>query len=219
MATAGETIRNVADALALDQATVKSYFREIQKAGLIGKGGRGRAAVHFTSADTARILIAVMGAQSIAEAPDVLRLLAEAECVITDDEHAEWESYELEPTLVHVLEAAAAEAGGGKAPPHPMLGSLSGLPVTLRISGTSLTAEIVVDGTVQMPFSHFSADSPPMTEPDDWGELPMRDRLLLRAIMGGMSTTRAIDEVAIRHIASGLVRPEPDRLKASSHQT
>lgn len=219
MATAGETIRNVADALALDQATVKSYFREIQKAGLIGKGGRGRSAIHFSSLDTARILVAIMGAQAIAEAPSMVQLMGETACLVTEDEGAAWENYGFEDALVHVLEEIAAKAAGDQTAPHPLLGSFVGRPMILRLSGTDLTAEIVIDDVVEMRFSHFAANSPPMSDPDDWDALPMCDRLRLRAIMGGMSTTRAIDEVALRRIASGLIRVEPDQPNTRKRRT
>ena len=80
MAIASETIQIIADALGFEASTVRSYFREIQKEGLIAKGGRGRAAEHFSPTDTARIVITLMGAESLAEAPTMVRLLAGSCC-------------------------------------------------------------------------------------------------------------------------------------------
>jgi hypothetical protein len=62
MATPGELVRTIADALGIPVATVVQHDRNLAAAGLRTKGGRGPSAAHVTSQDAANLLIAICGA-------------------------------------------------------------------------------------------------------------------------------------------------------------
>lgn len=58
MATPGDLVTAVAQALALQVGTVRQYDRSLAEAGLRTSGGRGRSAPEVTSGDAARLFIA-----------------------------------------------------------------------------------------------------------------------------------------------------------------
>ena len=62
MATPGELVETVAEALDIEAATVTQYDRVLAEAGLRSKGGRGTSAAKVTARDGANLLIAIMGA-------------------------------------------------------------------------------------------------------------------------------------------------------------
>jgi len=73
----------------------------------------------------------------------------------------------------------------------------------ISVTATHLKAEIAVGG-VLIDFIDLNFDHPPITYPDDWDEIPVKDRLMVRATMEGMSVTRAIDQLAIKRIAAAM---------------
>lgn len=201
MAIASETIQIVADALGFEASTVRSYFREIQKAGLIGKGGRGRAAEHFSAADTARIVITLMGAGSLAEAPSIVRLLGGARHFTPGEPGRPDNEYRFDEVLGELFEWAASVELHGKARSHVDLGVLGDRTlVEVRVMPTDLIAEIYVDETPSMRFRLVH----PVPEPADKAQAAIQRRLIDRADGSRMRTTQSIDQDVIRRIASGL---------------
>lgn len=61
MASPGELVRTVAEVLGVPEPTVVVHDRNLVKAGLRSKGGRGRSAARVTAADAVNLLIAVAG--------------------------------------------------------------------------------------------------------------------------------------------------------------
>jgi hypothetical protein len=62
MATPGELVHTVANALGIPEATIVQIDRNLVDAGLRSKGGRGRSAAQVKSEDAANLLIAIGGA-------------------------------------------------------------------------------------------------------------------------------------------------------------
>ena len=62
MATPGEFVQTIAEALGISEATVVQHDRNLIAAGLRTKGGRGTSAARVTSEDAANLLIAIGGA-------------------------------------------------------------------------------------------------------------------------------------------------------------
>ncbi len=61
MATPGELVKCIAEALGIPAPTVVQYDRLLAENGLRSKGGRGTSAAKVTPADAANLLIAIMG--------------------------------------------------------------------------------------------------------------------------------------------------------------
>jgi hypothetical protein len=61
MATPGELVKCVAEALGIPEPTVVLYDRVLAENGLRSKGGRGTSAAKVTAADAANLLIAIVG--------------------------------------------------------------------------------------------------------------------------------------------------------------
>lgn len=204
MAIASETIQIIADALGFEVPTVRSYFREIQKAGLIAKGGRGRAAEHFSPTDTARIVITLMGAGSLAEAPSMVRLLGDARHFTPGEPGRLDNEYRFDEVLGELFEWAADVELHGRARPHFDLGVLGDSTlVEVRVMPTDLIAEIYTDETLSMSFRLVH----PVPEPPDAAQAAIQRRLIDRVEGSRMRTTQSIDQDVIRRIASGLPRP------------
>lgn len=197
MAIASETIQIIADALGFEAPTVRSYFREIQKAGLIAKGGRGRAAEHFSPADTARIVITLMGAGSLAEAPSIVRLLGAWCCLIPGERGRPDKQYRFDEVLGELFEWAV----GGRVLHHFDLGVLDDKTlVEVRVMSTDLVAEVYIDDQLNMRFRLVH----PVPEPADKAQAAIQRRLIDRVDGSRMRTTQSIDQDVIRRIASGL---------------
>lgn len=201
MAIASETIQIIADALGFEVPTVRSYFREIQKAGLIAKGGRGRAAEHFSPTDTARIVITLMGASSLAEAPSMVRLLGGSCCFIPGERGRPDKRYRFDEVLGELFEWAAGVELHGKALHHFDLGVLDDTTlVEVRIMPTDLMAEAYIDDQLSMRFRVVH----PVQELGDAAQAAIQCRLIDRVDGSRMRTTQSIDHDVIRRIASGL---------------
>lgn len=203
MAIASETIQIIADALGFEASTVRSYFREIQKEGLIAKGGRGRAAEHFSPTDTARIVITLMGAESLAEAPTMVRLLAGSCCFMPGERGRPGKQYRFDEVLGELFEWAAGVELQGTALHHFDLGVLDNkTQVEVRVMATDLMAEVYIDEQLSMRFRLVH----PVPEPDDAEQAAIQRRLVRRVDGSRMRTTQSIDDDVIRRIASGLPR-------------
>lgn len=203
MATAGEMIKVIADAIARPQATVTSYYAVLRKGGLISTTGRGRSAQHLSVLDVARILIVMLSADSLQEGEAVTRLVG---ALRHDRMDEDWNSIcdlRFEDSLADLIAFKAACFHGRPAHDDGFLGDLKSDDVQVRVTATHLTAAIVVSGE-ETPFVDLSAGCPPFAYPDDWEEIPMKDRLILRAIMEGMSVTRAIDHSVISRVAAAM---------------
>jgi hypothetical protein len=64
MATPGELVETVADALRVSEVTVGVYYRNLREAGLVTKSGRGRSAPSLSYLDASRLVIALMVSES-----------------------------------------------------------------------------------------------------------------------------------------------------------
>src|SRR5439155_17694246 len=61
MATPGQLVKCIAEALGIPEPTVVQYDRLLAENGLRSKGGRGTSAAKVTAVDAANLLIAIMG--------------------------------------------------------------------------------------------------------------------------------------------------------------
>lgn len=208
MATSGEMIAIVADALGEPTATVNSYYRMLREAGLVTKGGRGRSAPHMAAEDVAKLLITVMGSEKLDEATAKCQLLSDAQFsggMTEDFENIEgMEAISLLDAVVKLLvQVKQGEAGAPKALPLlPILGDVSRSDVTLEICTSTLEAWIM-SGEESLPFQCV-AEPPAVTDPDDWPSLPMQKQLLAKALQGGMITTRSVDQIVLVRVSRAL---------------
>ncbi|RYG98944.1 MAG: hypothetical protein EON58_05535 [Alphaproteobacteria bacterium] len=81
MATAGELSKIYADALSVSEVHVAVRYRALREAGLVIRAARGRHTPDRTPLEVARLLIAVMGAQAIADVEAVVRWVGQLGCV------------------------------------------------------------------------------------------------------------------------------------------
>lgn len=65
MATPGQLVKCIADALDIPEPSVVQYDRLLAESGLRSKGGRGTSAAKVTAIDAANLLIAIMGSPVI----------------------------------------------------------------------------------------------------------------------------------------------------------
>jgi hypothetical protein len=202
MATAGEMIKVIADAIARPQATVTSYYAVLRKGGFISTTGRGRSAQHLSSLDAARILIVMLSADSLQEGEAVTKLVGELRHAQYDRAMNKLGEIQFEDALASIIEFHADLVHGRAPPAGSVLGNLRNT-TEVRVTATHLKAEIVVGGRESF-FIDESGINPPIAYPDDWAELPVEDRLVLRAIMEGMSVTRTIDHHILNRIAAAM---------------
>ena len=124
-------------------------YRALRESGLVTKGGRGPFAPEMTALDAARLLIAVMGAQAIAETGAITTILGGAECVVCEDDGdggvlAEaFGDLVFEKAVAKVLQACLAFRLGH---PRDYVRMVRG--ITISLSPTALTATIARDGVV-----------------------------------------------------------------------
>ena len=196
-------IKVIADAIVRPQATVTSYYAVLRKGGLISTTGRGRSAQHLSSLDAARILIVMLSADSLQEGEAVTQLMGELWHERFDKQLNLIGEIQLEDALAHIIDFKAALLHGREPPECDLLGDLRSNDIEVRLTATHLTAEITVAGE-ETHFVNLSLDNPSITYPDDWDDIPMEERLIVRATMEGMSVTRAIDQLVIMRIAAAM---------------
>lgn len=193
----------IANAIARPQATVTSFYGALRKGGLISTTGRGRSAQHLSSLDVARILIVMLSADSLHEGEAVTRLVGDLWHVRGDEGDLEpLQELQFEVALSRLIVFLADIHHGRAIQDDGFLGNLLSGEIGVRVTATHLVAEIIV-GLQITEFSSFE-ESPAVSYPDDWEGLPMRDRLLLRAMMEGMSVTRGVDHKVLKLIAAAM---------------
>ena len=202
MATAGEMIKVIADALARPQATVTSYYAALRKAGFISTTGRGKSAQDLSALDTARILIVMLSADSLNEAEAITDLVGDLAHAVGSEEEGITDWMIFEEAMASVIQSKADRIQNRTPCDTGLLGNLEKTKIEISVTATHLTANIKVNGS-PFTFSSFH-DTPPVTYPDEWSEIPVRDRLLLRAMMEGMAVTRTITDGALNLIARAM---------------
>lgn len=203
MATAGEMIKVIAKAITRPQATVTSYYAVLRKGGLISTTGRGKSAQHLSSLDVARILIVMLSADALQEGEAVTQLVGELEHVLGDRDLNIVYQRRFEDALAQLIEFKAAQFHGRSAQGDDVLGDLNSNDIEVRVTATHLTAQILVDGR-ETDFTEPGVRDAGVTFPDDWDQIDVMDRLITRAVMGGMSVTRAIDHSVIAQVAAAM---------------
>lgn len=203
MATAGEMIGVIARAIARPQATVTSFYAALRKGGLISTTGRGRSAQHLSSLDVARILIVLLSADSLQEGESVTRLVGDLWHLRGGEDDAQPpQELQFEVALSRLIGFLADIHHGRAAQDDEFLGDLRTDEIRVRVTATHLSAEIIV-GSQITEFSSFD-ETPAVSHPDDWERLQVRDRLLLRATMEGMSVTRGIDHTVLKLVGAAM---------------
>lgn len=202
MATAGEMIKVIAGALARPQATVTSYYAALRKAGFISTTGRGKSAQDLTALDTARILIVMLSADSLNEAEAITDLVGDLAHAVGSEEEGITDWMIFAEAMASVIQYKADRIQNRTPCDTSLLGNLENTKIEISVTATHLTANIKVNGSPFI-FSNFH-DTPPVTYPDEWSEIPVRDRLLLRAMMEGMAVTRTITDGALNLIARAM---------------
>lgn len=203
MATAGEMIKVIADAITRPQATVTSYYAVLRKGGLISTTGRGKSAQHLSSLDVARILIVMLSADALQEGEAVTELVGDLEHVLGDHDFNVVYQRRFEDALAHLIKFKAAKVHGRPAQGDDVLGDLDSNDIEIRVTATHLNAQIFVGGR-ETDFTEPFGRNPGITYPDDWDEIEVIDRLIVRATMGGMSVTRSVDQSVIAKIAAAM---------------
>lgn len=193
----------VASAIARPQATVTSYYGVLRKGGLISTTGRGRSAQHLSSLDVARILIVMLSADSLQEGEAVTRRVGQLRHDRLDEEFNSICDLQFEGVLARLIDFKAARFHGRPTNDESHLGDLNSDDIQVRVTATHMTAEIIVAGQVAS-FLDLSGANPPVAYPDDWEEVSIEDRLILRAVMEGMSVTREIDDRVISRVAAAM---------------
>ncbi|PZT99003.1 MAG: hypothetical protein DI624_06515 [Brevundimonas sp.] len=193
----------VAGAIARPQATVTSYYGVLRKGGLISTTGRGRSAQHLSSLDVARILIVMLSADSLQEGEAVTRLVGQLRHDRSDEEFNSICDLKFEGALARLIDFKTARLHGRPTNDEGHLGDLNSDDIQVRVTATHMTAEIIVAGETTQ-FVDLSGANPPVTYPDDWEEVSIEDRLILRAMMEGMSVTREIDQVVISRVVAAM---------------
>lgn len=231
MATSGELIRITARALQLPESTVTSYHRMLRQGGLLTKGGRGRSAPDVSASDVARLLLALLGADALAEAVDITELLSdlisptplalhptggpvtldgpdglERIDVSTLSYDPQDDPVTLEEATVRLLSQAQVETRDGRSESSyvPFIGWIDSEDVALSVIATNLTAEIrIADRSLEF----FRPEGGTVIYPDDWMSLPIRDRLIARAELDGVEIRRSVNFSSLRELSKALPSP------------
>ncbi len=215
MAKIGDMTRHVALTLSVLESTATSYVRILNADGLITRGGRGRSAPDMTSRDIARAVIALMAAESLDEVAAITHLVRQAEYVFAVPN--EWSSGD-EPSSYDWLRLTFEDAltdqieffSGGAALTGDAVIPFDGDNTSVEISSTSLIAAIQV-GTETFEFA--SNENEPVSYADDWPDLPARERLVARSLIGGINVRKSITHLELRELGklvtlrSGLAQP------------
>lgn len=208
MATAGEMTNIVAEALALPEATVVSYQTMLRKSGLITIGGRGRSAPQMTPLDVSRLVIAILGAEALAEATAVVELFGALLCqdVQIQSEvpayNGRVSNYNLEDAFAMLLKCHLAAQENREADckwfgldvrehshmfslfPHELFATIKVGPVECYYQYNFVQAEIIPR--------------------NKWPNLPIKDRLIARSYIHGILIRRSIGDYGIMAAAGAL---------------
>lgn len=229
MATSGEMVLCIAEAMALPKATVTNYHRVLRDAGLVTKGGRGRSATHMKDQDVARLLITIMGSDCLEEAPAVCRLMCNAVFSGPDEEVAEEisRSINLEEAVIILLAQAGRENHQERLQCRclPLIGhatddavfEVSASHLEACISDRSVGARDIrgekgdigeesefsqrIGRDTILEFQCLNKNSA-VIYPDDWSVLAIDDRLVARSLISGLRITRLVDMLVLRRVAA-----------------
>jgi hypothetical protein len=227
MATAGQITKIVAEALELPHSEVTSYFRVLREGGLMTVGGRGRSAPVMTSLDVSRLVICLMSAEALAQGVASTELVGallfagsfEADWVHLIDgpgdgrgEGTKWTEdvpEEGEDSLPSVIfEHALAALIELKADRRGAAEQLDWFPADLdgeihvSVTLNKLRATIAASGIHAIFEEDDRTDG--YTSPDDWVNLPFKERMHARTIAGGLTTTRSISETELYRLAKAI---------------
>ncbi|WP_368933394.1 hypothetical protein [Brevundimonas naejangsanensis] len=203
MATAGEIARIFGEAMGLTEASVALRYRALREDGLVVKAARGRYTPDRSMLESARLLIAIMGAQAVAEVAASVRLIGSARCKIAGEPGHADHSYRFEDVIKELLEWAIGVEREGKALEHYDLGVLDArTSVEVAVMSTALTAQLRINDEPAMRF--YRAEDVPL--PSDPRKAEIQQSVAERARTERMQTTQTIDEVVLRRIATGLIQ-------------
>ena len=208
MATAGQLVGVMARALNLPIATVSSYYRVLREAGLVTKGGRGRSAPQVSARDVARLLITLMSADALSEGAAACELIGETQAtvmlsdVLGDGRGQDVDTISFEEAVIALLNGKAADQSVEMHRLPVSLFWVQPASFSVRVSATSLSAEIVSDDIV-LPFSLITDAI--VTDPEDWESLTTRERLIARSVIARMDVTRTITQSEFRDVSLALV--------------
>lgn len=209
MATSGEMTRLFSDALGLTEAHVAARYRALRESGLVTKGGRGRFAPTMSPLDAARLLIAVMAAQTISETEASVKIFGRSDCHLDEDDNPfgiAIQNLVFEDAVALVLQGCLAGRLGDEATYSRWAEG-----VTIEVSPSDLTASIERKGfrALFMPdaFKDFASE----VRMSD--EMTPADRMRLRADRPGLDirisvhTTDLLELAPALGPADGIYRP------------
>lgn len=200
MATSGEMTAMVAEALAMPHATVVSYCNVLRSAGLIKKGGRGKSAAQMRDIDVARLVIALLGSDALAEGVAITELIGQAYLMYAPDPEVpeELEVLRFEDAFSQLLRGKAKQLVGGEPNFQPPLDPLRHNGVSICINSTELIATFRIRNT-SIEFYQNSSDT--VSDPNDWESMSITDKILSRALIGSVITTRSIPEFSVNKLS------------------
>lgn len=189
MATPGQLVAITANALRLPEVTVTLHHRAIRKAGLMHKSGRGRSAPQVSALDASRLLIALMGARIIREAPDAVRAIGRYRQVTSEvDRNVPFMPADMLPEG-HAFEDALAK----------VLSDMAMLPVSRAMVGRHIGV------TASVNLEDATAD---LSLPDGFLRYVGRPRHWMRR---GLSETRTVYIDALIRVSRALSPPLPKK--------
>lgn len=198
MATAGTMTRVFAEGLALSEAQVASRYRALREAGLVTKGGRGRFAPTMSLLDGARLLIALMGAEMIAETKPAVEIFGQGICAVCegdDDPLAEaLRDLVFEETIALLLDCCLTYRLG-----DPGRFERLGRDVTINLSPTQLTATVSRPGFIAIFQPAIEKTFPAGMSISS--EMSVSDRMWLRADRRGLQTEARVEMTDLLELA------------------
>lgn len=203
MATAGEMTSMFAEALVVTEAQVAARYRALREAGLVSKGGRGAFAPQMTALDASRLLIAVMGAQGIAETSAITTLLGRSVCLVCDGDDVLAEvlgDLNLEEAIAVILRACLSYRLGQREDFERMARGAK-----ISLSPTDLTATITRPG--------FSANFHPQQDKASAHlsastDMSISDRLWFRSDRSGLQIRVSVEAAELLELAPSLGPPD-----------
>jgi hypothetical protein len=122
MASPGQLVQVMADALSLPKTTPLVHDRHLVVAGLRSKHGRGRGAAKVTPGDAARLLVAILGSATLEDSVETVERYAATRVAASENGGglpyarlgiAELERLSKDHSLVDAVEAVIASAAAG----------------------------------------------------------------------------------------------------------
>lgn len=211
MATPGELVAAVAEALGIPLATVVEHDRNLVVAGLRTKGGRGRSAPQTTPRDLAHLLAAILGSELIQHSVHSVRRYELTVPAVSQSSPqlfggcgvAELETLSKKHSLLDALESLATALIEGSltaapAPPSIEISVLSpGTLADIRIAGLRRGGVRSVRYLLPDPFD--GADAPSTAELKTWAT-----RIKQFRVGGYIKVFRSINEEGLFRLAQRL---------------